>query len=104
MGNQRQPFTKSECTEENKCDLPSANGNIEHFYKNRIFGSGQKPSPFRTTKLKQYGVDLHKPHSDNPGGLNGSMQHLLKALLSEPRMPISHAELNSNKTKALFRF
>src|SRR6266550_2473935 len=75
MATQRQPFTKSECTEENKCELPSANGSIEHFCKDRVFGSRQKPLPFRTTKLKQFRFDLHKPHSDNPCWLNRSMQH-----------------------------
>jgi hypothetical protein len=44
------------------------------------------------------------PHSDNPGGLNGSMQHLLKVLLQEPRKLVSFAGVNSNKTKALLRF
>jgi hypothetical protein len=37
-------------------------------------------------------------HSDHPGGLNGSTQHLLKAFLSEPWTLISYAELNSNKS------
>jgi len=38
------------------------------------------------------------------GGLNGSTQHLLKAFLHEPGRLISCTELNSKKTKALFRF
>jgi hypothetical protein len=44
------------------------------------------------------------PHSDNPGGLNGSLQHLLEVLLQESRRLISFAGINSNKTKALVRF
>jgi hypothetical protein len=45
-----------------------------------------------------------EPHSDHPGGLNGSMQHLLKVSLKEARRLISCADINSNKTKVLFRF
>jgi len=48
--------------------------------------------------------DTRKPGPDKSGGLNGSTQHLLKAFLFEPRLLISYTELNSNKTKALFRF
>jgi hypothetical protein len=44
------------------------------------------------------------PHSDNPGGLNGSLQHLLEVLLEESTRLISFAGVDSNKNKALFRF
>src|ERR1700730_13948845 len=44
-----------------------------------------------------------KPHSDNPGGLNESTQHLLKVFFYGPRRLISFAGANSTKSKALFR-
>jgi hypothetical protein len=37
------------------------------------------------------------------GGLNGSLQHLLKVLLKGPTRLISFATVDSSKTKALFR-
>jgi hypothetical protein len=43
-------------------------------------------------------------HSDNPGGPNRSMQHLLKVFLSESRRLISFAGVNPNKAKAPVRF
>jgi len=45
-----------------------------------------------------------KPHSEKRGGLNGSMQHLLKIFLYASRRLNSLTGTNSNKTKALFRF
>ena len=45
-----------------------------------------------------------RPLSEKAGGLNGSMQHLLKVFLEKSRRLISFAGMNSNKTKALFRF
>jgi hypothetical protein len=47
---------------------------------------------------------IKKPQSDKRGGLNGSMQHLLNVFLEESRRLNSFAGINSNKTKALFRF
>jgi hypothetical protein len=44
------------------------------------------------------------PYSDNAGGLNGSMQHLLEVSLNESRRLISCLGINSNKTKALYWF
>jgi hypothetical protein len=41
---------------------------------------------------------------DKRGGINGSLQHLVKAFLYEPKKLILLASVNSNKTKALFRF
>src|ERR1700730_17497063 len=43
------------------------------------------------------------PHSDNAGGLNGSLQHLRKIFLYASRRLNSLTGTNSNKTKALFR-
>ncbi len=48
--------------------------------------------------------ECKKPHSDKRGGLNGSLQHLLKVLLLESTGLIWFAGVSSNKTKALFRF
>jgi len=44
------------------------------------------------------------PTPDERGGLNGSLQHLPKFLSQRSRRLISVAGVNSNKTKALFRF
>jgi hypothetical protein len=44
------------------------------------------------------------PVSDNAGGLNGSLQHLLEVFPEEPKKLISFVSINSDKTKALFRF
>jgi hypothetical protein len=40
-----------------------------------------------------------RPHSDNPGGLNGSLQHLLKVFFLESTRLISFMGIDSNKTK-----
>ena len=45
-----------------------------------------------------------KPVTDNPGGLNGSTQHLPNVLSYGSRTLISFVGVNSNKTQALFRF
>jgi len=50
------------------------------------------------------GAALERPLSENPGGLNGSMQHLLDDSLKEPGKLISCVGINPNKSKALFRF
>ena len=39
--------------------------------------------------------------ADKRGGINGSMQHLLKILLNEAKRLISFGGDNSNETKAL---
>src|SRR5580704_7048792 len=44
---------------------PPALGSGFHAGLSQI-GNSPKDLPFRTTKLKQYGFDPHKPHSDNP--------------------------------------
>jgi hypothetical protein len=41
------------------------------------------------------------PHSNKPGGLNGSLQHLPKVLSWGSRRLILFAGFNFNKTKAL---
>jgi hypothetical protein len=43
---------------------PPALGSGFHAGLSQI-GNSPKDLPFRTTKLKQYGFDPHKPHSDN---------------------------------------
>jgi hypothetical protein len=64
-------------------------------------------SSFSLPKLTPQRSSLFHTQLPTPvkrGGLNGSMQHLLKVFSYEPTRPISFAVVNSNKTKALFRF
>ena len=57
-----------------------------------------------TTKAIELAVTLRGIVTDNAGGLNGSSQHLLKVFWQASTSLISFARVNSNKTKALFRF
>jgi hypothetical protein len=41
---------------------------------------------------------------DKTGGFMGSLQHLLRVFLYEPGRPIPFEGVNSDRTKALFRF
>jgi len=44
------------------------------------------------------------PVSEKAGGLKGSTQHLLKVYLNKFKRLILYTGINSNKTKALYRF
>jgi hypothetical protein len=45
-----------------------------------------------------------EPHPDKSGGLNGSMQKLLKAFLTKSTRTISFAGVGSKENKGLSRF
>jgi 4-hydroxyphenylacetate 3-monooxygenase len=74
----------------------------EYAYTMRLFCT-QCWSAVRHTFEKFLGGSLLMSPSSYKGGLNESMQHLLKVFSKEPRRLISCAGINSNKTKTLFR-
>jgi len=49
------------------------------------------------------GSAMLRPFVARKDGLNGSMQHLLKGLLSESKPLSSFADVNAKKTKVLYR-